>query len=88
MYITVSYHQMNDDPSWSIEGFASMTVNPECLRRFAVDCMQWAASSTNLNARLLILREAAQWAQIADVLDCRVLDAAVEVLPDLKSKLN
>lgn len=63
-------------------------VTPESMRRFSVECLDWAKQYRNPSDRALILGVARSWIATADMIERYTADHRGEVLPDLKEKLN
>ena len=63
-------------------------VTTQSMRYFAADCLKWATETVNASHRQLIVTAARSWAVTAEEIDRQVDNGRVEVLPDLRSKLN
>jgi hypothetical protein len=63
-------------------------VTTKSLRHFAADCLVLARRTEDASQKQMFLEAARTWARTADVIDRYVGEAVVDLLPDLRSKLN
>ena len=65
-----------------------MTVTPQEMRLFALECLRWSEEAENASQRDLMVRVARTWMDTASALDRRTANGDGLTLPDLRSKLD
>ena len=63
-------------------------VTTQSMRRFSIECMDWAERASNPSDRQTIVTAAQSWLNIAEQIDQLVDEGRAKPFPDFRTKLN